>query len=62
MKSSYASLNVGLWVLCRTDLDVAWFLQTACNDAVLTMRLQQLVREEVDGEIVLLGVLRNGMV
>jgi len=28
----------------------------------LTMRLQQLVREEGDGEIVLFGVLRNCMV
>lgn len=55
-------LNMCLRVVCRIDLDVAWFLQAARNDAVLMMRLQQLVREEVDGEIFLLGILRNCMV
>lgn len=49
-------------MVCRIDLDVAWFLQAAHNDAALMMRLQQLVREEVDGEIFLLGILRNCMV
>lgn len=54
-------LRMRLRVLCRTDFDVVWFLQTACNDAVLTVRLQQLVREKDDHEIFLLGVLGNFM-
>lgn len=51
-----AYLSMCLRVLCRTDFDV-WFLQNACNDAVLTVRLRQLVRgEKKDHEIFLLGV------
>lgn len=62
MKSSYGLfVYLCLRVLCRTDFDVVWFLQTACNDAVLTVRLQQLVREKDDHEIFLLGVLGNFM-
>lgn len=50
-------LSLCLRVLCRADFDVVWFLQTACNDSVLTVRLQQLVKEKDDHEIFLLGVL-----
>lgn len=49
-------LSMCLRVLCRADFDVVSFLQTACSDAVLTVRLQQLVREKDDHGIFLLGV------
>lgn len=49
-------LSMCLRMLCRTAFDVVWFLQIACNNAVLTVRLQQLVREKDGHEIFLLGV------
>lgn len=52
-------LSLCLRVLCRTDFDVVWFLHCIITGSLLTVRLQQLVREKYDHEMFLLGVLRS---